>query len=144
MGSTTLAGSVASMALSTSANRVVRPRAAWPFVVWTLVLWVSRIRNVLRDDDLDGFGTAWRLGAALIFIALAAAGGYWAAGGRRLGASLPIVVLSLWTFGYWLIRGGGILIDGNHDLGFKAIHTILWAVSWGLGAMAWRRASTAP
>ena len=36
----------------------VRVVARWwiaPLVGWTLFLWTSRIRNVLGDDDLDGF-----------------------------------------------------------------------------------------
>ena len=41
-----------------------------PLVGWTLFLWISRIRNVLGDDDLDGFGVAWRVGAAAVFLVL--------------------------------------------------------------------------
>lgn len=100
-------------------------------VGWTVFLWISRLRNVLADDDLTAFGTAWRIGVVVVFVVLAV----FAAGGRLVG------VLIAWTVGYWLVRGGGILLDDDHDAGFKAIHTVLMVVSIGLAMWAWRTRS---
>ena len=100
-------------------------------VVWTVFLWVSRLRNVFSDDDLTAFGTAWRVGVVVVFVALAVL----ATTGRLVG------VLIAWTIGFWLVRGGGILLDGDHDAGFKVIHTALMAVSIGLAMWAWRSRS---
>lgn len=109
-------------------------RWAAPLVVWTLLVWVSRIRNILSNDDLDGFGTAWRLGAAVIFLALGGACGSWLARGRPGGGSL--MVLAVWSVGYWLIRGVGILLDSSHNAGFKVVHSLLMLVTFGLVGLA--------
>ncbi len=106
-------------------------------------MWSSRIRNVLADDGLTNLGTAWRVGAAIAFIV----GGIAVAVGMLTRSTwLRPVTLALvvWTVGWWLIRGIGILLDSNHDAGFKAIHTVLmvtslaiagWAFSWHRRAM---------
>lgn len=99
-------------------------------VVWTLLVWSSRIRNVLQDDDLSGFGTAWRLGAAALFLVLAVA--------AAVRTRPWLAVLVAWTVGWWLVRGIGILVD-DHDVGFKVVHTVLMVVSIGLAMWAWQR-----
>ena len=104
---------------------------AWPalavLVGWTLFLWSSRLRNVLGNDDLDGWGVTWRVAVVVVFVVLALA----AATGRGVG------VLVWWTVGYWLVRGGGILLD-DHDAGFKAIHTALMVVSIAGAMWVWQ------
>lgn len=97
-------------------------------------MWSSRIRNVLANDDLDSFGLAWRLGAAIVFLALALVCAVWLWRGRP--GALSLGVLAGWTVAYWLVRGTGILLDGNHAAGFKVIHTVLMAVSLGLVLLA--------
>ncbi|MDG2111531.1 MAG: hypothetical protein P8N02_02835 [Actinomycetota bacterium] len=112
-------------------------KARWwiaPLVGWTLFLWSSRIRNVLADDDLDAFGLTWRLGAAVIFLAMGLACALWLWKGRPGAISLG--VLAGWTVIYWLVRGTGIMLDSNHDAGFKAIHAALMAMSLGLVLVA--------
>jgi hypothetical protein len=101
-----------------------------PLVLWTVLVWVSRIRNVLGDEDLDGFGTTWRLGAAIIFIALGLACGSWLLRGKPGGVAL--MVLAVWSVCYWLVRGIGILLDSNHDASFKVVHTVLMLVTFAL------------
>ena len=50
---------------------------AWPaftvLIGWTLFLWASRTRNVVSNDALSAWGTAWRLGVVVVFVALAVA-----------------------------------------------------------------------
>lgn len=96
-------------------------------VVWTVVVWVSRFRNVLADDDLSAAGTTWRIVVVVVFVALA---GWVLIDGRRL------VFLVVWTVGFWLVRGIGIIID-DHDLGFTLVHTVLMVLSIGIAAWAW-------
>lgn len=105
-------------------------------LAWTLLVWSSRIRNVLADDDLSTAGRIWRVGAAVLFLVLAVAViAVW----RRAPARLVPVLGALvaWTVGWWLVRGVGIIID-DHDLGFTVVHTVLMGISIGLAMWAWR------
>ncbi len=105
---------------------------AWPalgvLVGWTLFLWASRLRNVLGNDELDDWGVTWRVAVVVVFVALAIA----AATGRAIS------LLVAWTVGFWLVRGGGILIDGGYDASFKLIHTALMAASIGAAMWVWQ------
>ena len=105
---------------------------AWPalavMVGWTVFLWLSRVRNVVSNDDLNSFGVAWRLGVVVVFLALAGL----AIKGRLIAAFV------VWTIGYWFLRGGGILISAEYDAAFKAIHTVLMVVSIGAAMWVWR------
>jgi len=115
----------------------VRVVARWwiaPLVGWTLFLWISRIRNVLGDDDLDGFGVAWRVGAAAVFLVLGLLTLLWLWRGRP--GALSLGVLAAWTVVYWLVRGTGIMLDSSHDAAFKLVHAVLMAVSLGLVVVA--------
>ena len=71
---------------------------SWPalavLVGWTLVLWFSRLRNVLGNDELTGWGVGWRAGVVAVFVGLALA----ATTGRLVDA------LVWWTVGFWLVR----------------------------------------
>ncbi len=97
------------------------------FVGWTVFLWISRVRNVLSNEELTTSGRGVRLAVVVIFVGLAI-GAF--VGLRR---SRGEVLIALWGFTivYWLIRGTGILID-DYSLGFKAIHSVLAVVSIGL------------
>ena len=98
--------------------------APWACIAWTVFLWISRLRNVVRDDDLSTIGRGVRVLIVVVFVALAVWAGldWWRKRARGL------VVLCLWTLGYWLVRGTGILI-GDWSVGFKVVHTLLWIVS---------------
>jgi hypothetical protein len=91
---------------------------------------VSRLRNVLGNDELDDWGVTWRVGVVVIFVALAAL--------AVTGRAIPALVW--WTVGFWLVRGGGILI-GDEDAAFKAIHTALMAVSIAAAMWVWKTRS---
>ncbi|MEQ8840068.1 MAG: hypothetical protein RIB98_03735 [Acidimicrobiales bacterium] len=108
------------------------------FLVWTVFVWVGRIRNIVSDDDLSGGAMAWRLGAAVLFVMLALAVFVVGRQGERISVAL-LGVLVVWTIGWWSIRGVGILLDGNHEIGFKVVHTVLMIVSIGLAMWAWAR-----
>jgi hypothetical protein len=106
-------------------------------VGWTLFVWVTRIRNIVGDDELTGSARAWRLGAAVAFVGFAVA----LLAVRRFSPARSRVVLApfmVLSVGYWLVRGTGILV-ADHDVGFKVVHTVLMVISIVLAMWAWRR-----
>ena len=109
-------------------------RLLWLAVAWTAVVWVGRIRNVVGDDELTSGARTWRLivaGAFLVLAALLATLplGLWHR--RPLGSTRLVAVFCLWTIVFWTVRGGGMLF-GDHDVGFKVVHTILALASIAL------------
>lgn len=106
----------------------------WALIAWTILLWLSRLRNVLANDELTSGGRAIRIGVVVLFVVLA--GG--AVHGYRRSRPVLIRVLVVWTIGYWLVRGIGILID-DYSIGFKAVHTALMVVSLTLAGLAVRQ-----
>jgi len=107
----------------------------WVLIAWTVFLWLSRLRNVLNNDELSSGGRAIRVGVVVIFVGLGLAA---ALAVRRRQPRLLVGFLA-WTVGYWLIRGIGILIDGDYSVGFKAVHTVLMVVSLTLSALTARQ-----
>ena len=109
-------------------------RLLWLTVAWTAVVWVGRIRNVVGDDELTAGVRTWRLVVAVAFLVLAALLatlplGLWHR--RPLGSTRLVAVFCLWTIVFWTVRGGGMLF-GDHDVGFKVVHTMLALASIGL------------
>lgn len=127
-------------------------------------MWIGRIRNVLGDDGLSGVGQAIRLVLSASFVLMGAAllvacaagrrnrnwreAAHRAEDGWRAGAGVPewgrsvATVLVGWTTVVWLVQGIGILVDPNHDTGFKAVHTFLMVgalIVAGFGAWGLRR-----
>jgi hypothetical protein len=103
---------------------------------WTLFVWLTRVRNVVGDDDL---GTAVRLGGLALagsFVVLAA---LVLAGLREPAARLRrrVGLLAGWTTAVWLVRGVAIA-TGGHAAGFVAVHLVLAVVSIALAAVSWR------
>jgi hypothetical protein len=135
----------------------------WPLValgVLSVTMWTGRIRNVLGDDSLVGAGRAVRLALAISFVLGGAAllvacwagrrarnwrqFAHHAPDGWRIGPGLPdwgarlAGVLAVWTAVVWVVQGVGILVDPNHDVGFKAVHTVLMVGSLVVaGTAAW-------
>jgi peptidoglycan/LPS O-acetylase OafA/YrhL len=114
-----------------------RHRSTVALVVWTFLVWTTRIANVWRDADLDT-GERWgRTLLALTFtvLAIAVIVALW----RRLLQPTVVAVgaLAAWTIAVWVVRGVGILA-ADHDLGFKVVHTVLAVVSIVLAVLAWR------
>lgn len=108
------------------------------FLAWTFFVWASRVRLILSDDGLSDAGRAWRLGVAGLFVAFAVV--VLVARQRRSIRSTALLGgLVVWTTGWWSVRGIGILVDGNHAVGFKVVHTVLMIASIGLAMWAWTR-----
>lgn len=114
-----------------------------PLVVWTMLIWVSRIRNIAEDDDLSGAGRTSSVAIAVLFVVLAAATAVilWRSrgGGLSQASGRFVVGFAVWTIGYWAIRVIEMLLD-DHSGAFLAVHTALALVSWALAALAWRAA----
>ncbi len=112
-------------------------------LAWTALVWLSRIRNVVGNEDLDGGQKLVRLLIVAVFLGLAA---MVVVSWRRPARTLWVTALSAWTVGLWTVQMVGILLD-DHGLGFVLIHAVLAAVSITLAALAWRsqrRAAAAP
>ncbi len=104
---------------------LVVPAAA--LVAWTCFLWLSRVRNVVPNEDLDGAGVVWRLAIVAVFVGLA----LWATFEARRGRQGPLVMFAVWTIGFWVVRGVTIAL-GDYSAGFLFIHALLAVVSIGL------------
>ncbi len=112
-----------------------------PLVVWTLFVWVSRLRNIWGNDDLTANGQLLRTLFAGIFVlfGVAAARILWARRSSGLTANDQklLWVFVAWTVGFWLVRGIGIIVD-DHTASFTAVHTALMVVSIGIALLATR------
>ena len=117
------------------ATLLSRIRWSWVLIGWTVFLWLSRSRNVVNNDELTAGGQAVRIVVVIIFLALAAA----AAVGLWRKQMALVAVFLVWTIGYWLVRGTGILIDSEFSIGFKVVHTVLMLVSLILSALTARQ-----
>jgi NADH:ubiquinone oxidoreductase subunit K len=101
----------------------------WALPVWTLLIWTTRIRNILGNR---GHSTT-ELVVPLALTALAVAGLV----DRRRG----VRALAIVTVGVWAVRLPLVLAH-HHPAGFKAVHAVLAVVSIALAVGAWR--ATAP
>lgn len=122
----------------------VRRVPVFVLVGWTLLLWASRLRNVLGNDELSNTGTAWRVGVVVLFVVLAlVVADAWRRSHDRRRRITAVRVLGGWTIGFWIVRGGGIILD-DHDLAFTLVHSVLMAVSIAVAAWAWPRRAMVP
>ena len=108
-----------------------------PLVIWTLAVWVSRARNVLANNELTSWGLIGRLAVVGIFLLFGLA--VLVQGIRRRDIQRLLGILAAWSIGYWLIRGGDILLDSQWSLGFKATHTTLMLGTFALVVLAIRK-----
>lgn len=116
---------------------MLRNRVVLALVVWTFLVWTTRIGNIWRDDDLDDAGKLGRTGLALSFtvLALAVVVFGWRKAtetGRR-----ALLALAGWTVAVWVVRSTAMLA-GDWDAGFKVVHTLLALVSIALAVLALR------
>ncbi len=113
------------------------------FAVWSLLVWGSRIRNIVADDELSTSGQVGRTLLALSFVLGGAATVVLLARARRRrfsrGETAVLAAFVVWTVGVWLVRGSQIAA-GDHSVGFVVVHTVLAVVSIGLAVVAWRSA----
>lgn len=110
------------------------------FFLWTLFVWGGRIRNALGDDALTGTGRAGTLLLAASFVVpavLLGAGWLVSRGARPQGELLVrgTVALAAWTVAVWVVRGGDILLGGDHEVGFVVVHLVLAIVSSALAVV---------
>jgi hypothetical protein len=120
-----------------------RPLATVALVVWTFLVWTTRINNIWADDGLDTAAKVGRTGLALSFTVLAAATavGLWRRRQRVVRWLRPLVTgFAGWTVAVWVVRGVQIATD-DHDLAFVAVHLVLAVVSIGLAGLAVRETS---
>jgi len=109
--------------------------------VWTLLVWATRINNVLFQDDLTAAGRATRLALALSFTV----GGFavlavaWRARERALGPAEALVVGAVcwWTIAVWVVRGVQIAFS-DEEAAFIVVHVVLGIVSIALAAVTLR------
>jgi uncharacterized membrane protein len=112
----------------------------WLLTLWTLVVWGGRVRNILSDPVLSTPEQAWRLGLAILFVALAAIGLLVLVGWKNTHPTFVqrfAAGFSLWTMALWIVRGGGILF-ATHDAAFKIVHTVLALGSIGLALLVYQ------
>lgn len=114
---------------------MLRNRAVVALVVWTLLVWTTRIRNIWGDDAVDTAGKVGRTALALSFTVLAVAVAVAAAKRAPEALRWTVAALAAWTTGVWLVRSIGI-VAGDHDLGFVVVHLVLAMVSIALAAWA--------
>lgn len=119
-------------------DRLARISWVWVLIGWTVFQWVSRLRNVINNDELSTSGRTIRVLVVVVFVALAGATAV-ALRRRSSLANNVLVVFLCWTVGYWLVRGIGILIDGDYSAGFKLVHTVLMVISLSLSALTTRQ-----
>ena len=107
------------------------PRSRVPivFALWSLFVWVTRIRNVVRDD-----GGSIGLLAPVALCGLAV----WALVDRRRG----VPVLAAATAAMWAVRLPMVLTH-DHGTAFKVVHSGLAVVSVVLAAVSLREVRSA-
>ena len=113
-----------------------RPLPVLLLALWTLFVWLTRVRNVVGDDDLGAGGRVAGLALAGSFVVLAAVV---LEGLRRRDRRLEVatVALAAWTVLVWLVRGVDIAL-GGHSTGFVVVHLVLAATSVALAVLAVR------
>jgi hypothetical protein len=110
------------------------------FVVWTGLVWTTRIGNIWRDDDLTS-GDRWGRTALAASFTLLALVVVVALVRRTVGARSAVGALAAWTVVVWVVRAVGIAL-GDHDTAFVVVHLVLAVVSVALAAVAWRASSS--
>lgn len=106
------------------------PGVAYALPIWTLLVWTTRIRNIV-DGDWSAVDLVVPVGlTALAVIALVR---------RRPGLQL----LAAATVAVWAVRLPFVLVH-HHPAGFKVVHTVLAVASIGLAVATWRSVTRRP
>lgn len=102
-------------------------------VVWTLFVWINRIRNALADESLGGSALAGVLVLSASFVVGALAIGAMAWRSRSRGPSTlmarSVMVMAGWNTVVWASRIVDIAMDGGHGLAFVAVHAVIGLLS---------------
>lgn len=111
----------------------------WPLVLWTVFVWLSRVRNVVDNDELGGGAKTVRVVIAIVFVVFAwlMARMLWKNRNSHFVSTdrFLVGIFALWTVGFWFVRAGGILL-GDETVGFKVVHSVLAVISFVVAAMA--------
>lgn len=99
-------------------------RAPVLLVVWTVLTWTVRIRNVLTAHQGAGSLVVPVLLTVLAVAALVDR--------RRGGLALAAVTIAV-----WLVRVPLVLVH-HHPLDFKVVHLVLALISWALAGLTLR------
>lgn len=97
----------------------------WALPIWTLVVWATRIRNVVEQD---GVAASLVLPVAMTVLAVVALVD------RRRG----LLALAATTIAVWAVRLPLVLVR-DHPASFKVVHAVLAVVSVALALDATRR-----
>lgn len=107
------------------------------FGAWSTVIWLSRLRNIVADDDLSGGAkVAWMVPAVVFGIGgLVVLAAWWQG---RPSLLRPVVAVIVATVLYWPVRAVAILLGGE-STAFRVVHTVLAVVSVALAVAAGKR-----
>lgn len=105
-------------------NENVAVLLTYALPLWTLLVWGTRIRNVVQDD-----GVGWSLLVPLGMTVLAVAA---LVERRRL-----LLVLAAATVGLWAVRLPLVLVH-DHGAAFKVVHAVLAVASVALAIVTSR------
>lgn len=109
-------------------------------VIWTVGIWGSRVRNIFEDEELVGGERIAALVVALFLVIAAVLVGVSMLRSLKWhGQALGVLVLA--GVARFTIRGVAILASSEWDVGFKVVHTVLWAVTVILSLTAAREFS---
>lgn len=122
--------------VDTSAARL-RHWTVLVFGAWNAAIWLSRVRNILADQELDRAAKALWLVPAVVF-GLGGLLALWSWWRGRSAVVLPLMGVLAATLFYWPIRIVFILFDGR-SAAFRIVHLLLAVVSVGLALLAVRR-----
>lgn len=112
---------------------MLRDRAVGALVVWTLLIWTTRLANIWRDDDAAGKVGDTVLASSFTVLALAVVVAAW--WDRPQAVRRAVTTLAAWTVGVWVVRSADILLD-DWSPGFKVVHTGLAVISIALATLA--------
>jgi uncharacterized membrane-anchored protein len=121
----------------------VQPASRTPAIVfgsYCVLVWATRIRNALGQDDLSAGGKAVAVGVASAFTVGGIA--VLVAALRRAQLVAAVRVLAAVTIVYWPIRVVQIVL-ADHGAAFVAVHVALGVISVGLSLWAWSRSVAA-
>jgi hypothetical protein len=104
--------------------------AVYAFGAWTVFVWVTRVRNIVEDQ-----GSNLDLVVALVLATLGVA----VVVAARKGGLAPVLAAAVVaTVAVWALRTPLIVLDADHGVAFKAVHSALAVISVVLGLAAWR------
>jgi len=103
-------------------------------VIWTLVVWTTRIGNIWGDDALDT-GERWAGTALPLSFTVLALGVALALVRRARWLDVAVKALAGWTLGVWVVRSIDIA-TGDHDAAFIVVHLVLGVISVVLAVLS--------